>query len=72
MRCETALNVLSFGRRLLCAVCRPYRCNYIIGSSPTYYDPSHVNYAIAYVHNNRSIVLFFDGHLESFKRGTID
>jgi prepilin-type processing-associated H-X9-DG protein len=24
------------------------------------------------LHNNRSNVLFFDGHLESFKHGTID
>ncbi|MBI4028579.1 MAG: prepilin-type N-terminal cleavage/methylation domain-containing protein [Verrucomicrobia bacterium] len=50
----------------------PYRCNYATGPSPTYFDPSHVNYEIADVHNNRSNAIFFDGHVESFARGAID
>jgi prepilin-type processing-associated H-X9-DG protein len=50
----------------------PYRCNYAVGPSPVYFQPGHISYSIGDVHNNRSNVMFFDGHVESFARGTID
>ncbi len=51
----------------------PYRCNYVIGGvNPTLFDPNNINYSIADVHNGASNVLFFDGHVQRFVRGTID
>lgn len=50
----------------------PYRCNYAVGPSPVYFDPSSSSYEIGDVHNGRSNIMFFDGHVESFGRGTID
>ncbi len=49
-----------------------YAGNYAIFAWPIYFDPDNVYYSIADVHENRSNVLFFDGHLESFARGKID
>lgn len=50
----------------------PHRCAYVIGPAALYFTTGHLSYSIGDVHNNRSNVLFFDGHIESFARGTID
>lgn len=50
----------------------PHRCAYHTGPLDIYFTPGNVSYSIGDVHNNRSNVLFFDGHVESFARGTID
>lgn len=49
----------------------PNRSNYATGPWQGYFDPTNINYEIADAHNNRSNVMFFDGHVESFARGTI-
>ncbi|HMP77651.1 MAG TPA: prepilin-type N-terminal cleavage/methylation domain-containing protein [Kiritimatiellia bacterium] len=49
-----------------------YRSGYTITGWAGYFDPTLVTYSIADPHGNRSNVLFLDGHVESFVRGTID
>jgi len=49
-----------------------YRCNYAVGPSPIAYDPTNPNYEIADVHGGGSQILFFDAHVASFRRGSID
>lgn len=50
----------------------PYRCNYAVGPWQGYFDPTNVSYEIADSHKGRSNVMFIDGHVETFARGTID
>ncbi len=49
-----------------------YRSGYTITGWSGYFDPTLVTYSIADPHANRSNVLFLDGHVASFHRGTID
>jgi len=51
----------------------PYYCSYALQArSPGYFDPNVSYYVIGDVHNNSSHVLFWDGHIETFAKGTID
>lgn len=50
----------------------PYRCDYAANPAAIYFNPDHTNYKIGDVHNESSHVLFWDGHIETFKKGTID
>ncbi len=50
----------------------PFRCNYALQPNTLTFNPDTANYAIADVHEGNSHVIFWDGHVETFKQGTID